>query len=237
MFDKFKDRRKMQINVNVQEPTLHAKIVELAQQYLPTFRIDSENVKISPKSIKKELTLIFQCPNKLESVPEDKHLISDDSTKYIMVAKDPLSSIDCIKKGYFDYFLEHKLEEEFIQLKNRLKQDLAKYGHSDMEKQYLIIKDYRNLKKVNFSDILFIEAYGSYSNIHTSDKYYTVSKTIKAITKDFPNFFVRVHRSFAVNLSHVLSFNQEEVVMNNQTKIKISRAKKMALVEAIDKIA
>lgn len=226
----------MQINVNVQEPYLHAKIVELAQQYLPSFRIDADNWASARTPLKKELTLVFQCPKNLESIALNNHTI-DDSTKYIMVAKDPFASIDCIKKGYFDYFLEYKLEEEFKHLKDRLKQDLAKYGQSDMDKKYLIIKDYRTLKKLNFSDILFIEAYGSYSNIHTTEKFYTVSKTIKAITKDFPNFFVRVHRSFAVNLSHVHSFNQEEVIMNNQAKIKISRAKKMALVEAIDQIA
>lgn len=132
--------------------------------------------------------------------------------------------------------MEDKLEEEFKQLKSRLKLDLAT-SDSNPEKAYLIIKDYRSLKKLYFSEILFIEAYGSYSNIYTQEKFYTVSKTIKAITKDFPDFFVRVHRSFAVNLSHVMSFSHEEVIMNNSTKIKISRAKKMALVEAIDKIA
>ncbi len=228
----------MQISVNVQEPSLQAKIVELSQQYLPTFKVETNQLSCqSGFNLRKELTLVFQCPNYLNELPEITNNGNHDTLKYIMVAKDPLVSIDCIKKGYFDYFLEDKLEEEFKQLKNRLKIDLAKHENTENVNQYLIIKDYRTLKKLQFSDILFIEAYGSYSNIHTAEKFYTVSKTIKAITKDFPNFFVRVHRSFAVNLSHVLSFNQEEVVMKNQTKIKISRAKKMALVEAIDKIA
>ncbi len=228
----------MQISVNVQEPSLQAKIVELSQQYLPLFKVDTnQQVCTESATLKKELTLVFQCPSYLNETLELGSPANNETLKYIMVAKDPLVSIDCIKKGYFDYFLEDKLEDEFKQLKNRLKIDLAKYDNQESTNQYLIIKDYRTLKKVQFSDILFIEAYGSYSNIHTAEKFYTVSKTIKAITKDFPNFFVRVHRSFAVNLSHVLSFNQEEVIMKNQTKIKISRAKKMALVEAIDKIA
>jgi DNA-binding LytR/AlgR family response regulator len=54
---------------------------------------------------------------------------------------------------------------------------------------------------------------------------------------NFPETFVRVHRSFAINLFHIKSYNSEEVVMNNETRIKISRTKKMALIEAIRKSA
>lgn len=224
----------MQITVNIHEPFLRNRIVELSKQYLPNFNIGEPSTNQNHPYTKK-LTLVFDCPEKLNET-NCNIIADDDTTKYIMVARDSSASIDCIKKGYFDYFLEDKLEEEFIQLKSRLKLDLAT---SDLnpDKAYLIIKDYRSLKKLYFSEILFIEAYGSYSNIHIKEKFYTVSKTIKAITRDFPDFFVRVHRSFAVNLSHVLSFSNEEVIMNNSTKIKISRAKKMALVEAIDKIA
>lgn len=224
----------MQITVNIHEPFLRNRIVELSKQYLPHFHI-GDAVVVKNNAYNKKLTLVFECPNQLKNIaaaPSNE----DETTKYIMVSRDSKASIDCIKKGYFDYFLEHKLEEEFQQLKNRLKLDLQS-SNLDPGKAYLIIKDYKSLKKLYFSDILFIEAYGSYSNIHTIEKFYTVSKTIKAITKDFPDSFVRVHRSFAVNLSHVLSFSHEEVIMNNSTKIKISRAKKMALVEAIDKIA
>jgi DNA-binding LytR/AlgR family response regulator len=221
----------MQITVNIHEPFLRSKIVELSKQYLPLFQI-GETTSHFKSSYTKKINLVFDCPEKLKET--DCNIVSDDeTTKYIMVSRDSSASIDCIKKGYFDYFLEDKLEEEFKQLKNRLKLDLASSG-SNPDKAYLIIKDYRSLKKIYFSEILFIEAYGSYSNIHTNEKFYTVSKTIKAITKDFPDFFVRVHRSYAVNLSYVLSFSHEEVTMKNSTKIRISRAKKMALVEAID---
>ncbi len=224
----------MQITVNIHEPFLRNRIVELSKQYLPLFRID-DRTSNTKNVTKKNLTLVFDCPAKLKDSDID-YSIEDETTKYIMVSRDTAASIDCIKKGYFDYFLEHNLEEEFKQLKDRLKIDLAN-SSLNVDKAYLIIKDYRSLKKVFFSEILFIEAYGSYSNIHTKEKFYTVSKTIKSITKDFPDFFVRVHRSYAVNLSHVVTYNHEEVIMNNLKKIKISRAKKMALVEAIDKIA
>ncbi len=224
----------MQITVNIHEPFLRNRIVELSKQYLPHFNI-GDAVVVKNNAYNKKLTLVFECPNQLKdtaAAPSNE----DETTKYIMVSSDSKASIACIKKGYFDYFLEHKLEEEFKQLINRLKLDLQS-SNLDPGKAYLIIKDYKSLKKIYFTDILFIEAYGSYSNIHTTEKFHTVSKTIKAITKDFPNSFVRVHRSFAVNLSHVMSFSNEEVIMNNSAKIKISRAKKMALVEAIDKIA
>jgi hypothetical protein len=224
----------MQITVNIHDPFLRSKIVELSKQYLPLFQIEETTSHFKSSSAKK-INLVFDCPEKLKET--HWNIVSDDETiKYIMVARDADASIHCIKRGYFDYFLVQNLEEEFKQLTSRLKNDLQS-SNLVPDIAYLIIKDYKSLKKIYFSQILFIEAYGSYSNIHTNEKFYTVSKTIKAITKDFPNFFVRVHRSFAVNLTYVLSFSHEEVILKNKIKIKISRAKKMALVEAIDNIS
>ena len=91
-------------------------------------------------------------------------------------------------------------------------------------KNHIVIKDHRAYTKINYSDILFIEAHGSYSNIYIDNKFFTVTKTIKSLTPSFPESFIRVHRSFAINISHVKSYNNEEVVMNNETRIKISRS-------------
>jgi DNA-binding LytR/AlgR family response regulator len=156
--------------------------------------------------------------------------------KLIMVSETVCHALECIRFGFFDYFTINKLNEDFESFCNRINSNISDEFHSNTKK-HILIKDHKAITKVQFTDILFIEAYGSYTNLYTNNKFYTISKTIKSIIPNFPKTFVSVHRSYAVNLDHVISFNKDEVLMNNETKIKISRAKKSALIEAIQRTA
>jgi len=154
----------------------------------------------------------------------------------IMVAENADYAIECLRNGFYDYLLTNELENDFKFAAERIQNHLS--GENNLNiKNHIVIKDHRSITKLQYNNIVFIEAYGSYSNLYTNSKFYTISKTIKSIIHDFPETFVRVHRSYAVNLDHVKSFSADEVVMNNNTRIKISRAKKMALIEAIQKTA
>jgi hypothetical protein len=154
----------------------------------------------------------------------------------IMVAENADYAIECLQKGFYDYLLTNNLEYDFKFATDRIQNILLGETNSNI-KNHIVIKDHKSITKLQYSNIVFIEAYGSYSNLYTNSKFYTISKTIKSIIHNFPETFVRVHRSYAINLDHVKSFSTDEVVMNNDTRIKISRAKKMAIIEAIQKTA
>lgn len=154
----------------------------------------------------------------------------------IMVAENSDYAIECLQKGFYDYLLTNNLEYDFKFATDRIQNILLGETNSNI-KNHIVIKDHKSITKLQYNNIVFIEAYGSYSNIYTNSKFYTISKTIKSIIHNFPETFVRVHRSYAINLDHVKSFSTDEVVMNNDTRIKISRAKKMAIIEAIQKTA
>lgn len=70
---------------------------------------------------------------------------------------------------------------------------------------YIFIKNRDFFKKVRFRDILYLEASGSYCVIHLSTaENITCARTLSEIVRHFPvSFFVRVHRSFVVNLEHI----------------------------------
>lgn len=154
----------------------------------------------------------------------------------IMVSKSEKYAVDCIRHGFYDYILINTLKKDFELLFNRIKAQLI-IDKKLSVKNHLLIKDHKCETKLQYSDILFIEAHGSYSNIYTNNKFFTVTKTIKTLTPNFPDSFIRVHRSFAINIVHVKSYSNDEVIMNNETRIKISRTKKNALIEAIEQIA
>lgn len=62
---------------------------------------------------------------------------------------------------------------------------------------------------VALDDILWIEAYGDYVKINTEKKTLTVYSTMKAIEEKLPlHAFMRVHRSFMVNLRKIENIDQ-----------------------------
>jgi DNA-binding LytR/AlgR family response regulator len=101
------------------------------------------------------------------------------------------------------------------------------------ENEHIFIKS--NLKKLKIytSQIKWIEAFGDYVKVVTDDDANLVLSTMKAIEKDLrSNKFVRVHKSYIINVEKVESFNSKFAEIG-VTKIPISRNKKEDLIKAL----
>ncbi len=79
--------------------------------------------------------------------------------------------------------------------------------------------DYR-LNKINFDDIYFVEALKDYVVINTSDNSYTTHTTMKEMVRILPaKDFVRIHRSFIVNLNKIFSIKYPDLVIEGKMKV------------------
>jgi len=79
--------------------------------------------------------------------------------------------------------------------------------------------DYR-LNKINFKDIYFVEALKDYVIIHTKDNHYTTHTTMKEMIRILPDSgFVRVHRSFIVNVDKIFSIKYPDLVVEDKMKV------------------
>lgn len=68
----------------------------------------------------------------------------------------------------------------------------------------IFIKNKNSLDKVLYSDILYIEADGSYTKIITKEKEYTLSQNLKKTEEQVTSdHIIRVHRSYMVNVKNV----------------------------------
>lgn len=77
------------------------------------------------------------------------------------------------------------------------------------------------------SDIQYIKSENVYLQIVTGDKTYLVRKKLQDMLTLLPaQWFVQVHRSYAVNLKHVASFDGKEVCLREGSKIQVSRSRK-----------
>jgi two-component system, LytTR family, response regulator LytT len=79
--------------------------------------------------------------------------------------------------------------------------------------------DYR-LNKINFNDIFYVEALKDYVVINTSDNSYTTHTTMKEMVRILPTKdFVRIHRSFIVNLNKIFSIKYPDLVIEGKMKV------------------
>ena len=90
----------------------------------------------------------------------------------------------------------------------------------------IFIKQNYQFVKFSLNEILFLEADNIYTNINTTNKKYVIRQSIGNVHDRLPmKNLIRVHRSFAVNINKIDSFNEYEVIVQGHT-IPISRTYK-----------
>lgn len=92
-----------------------------------------------------------------------------------------------------------------------------------LNQDFVFIKDGHTYIKINQNEVLMIESEGNYIKIHTFEKRYLIRCTInKAIEKMKQTYFVRVHRSFCVNINRVTKFDEHYITLEH-VKVPIGR--------------
>lgn len=103
----------------------------------------------------------------------------------------------------------------------------------DSSENYIFIKSNLKKHKLYLGTIRYIEALGDYVRVITDDKKYTVLSTMKAFDKELPdNQFLRVHKSYIVNLDRVKSFGNKFIQLDDG-EVPLSRHKKPLLEETL----
>ena len=103
--------------------------------------------------------------------------------------------------------------------------DKAKSVKKKQPESKLVVK--HNLKQVelNMHGILYVEALGDYVKVVTEERNYIILSTMNAFNKRLGSEnFIRIHKSYIVNLKMVERYNHEFIEIKNK-KIPISRAK------------
>lgn len=142
----------------------------------------------------------------------------------------------------FDYeatdFLQKPLSKErFIKaIKKASDLHALRYDLHEEQGESIVIKSNLKKLKIYISKIKWIEAYGDYIKVVTDDETHLVLSTMKGFEKELPEGkFIRVHKSFIINLARVEKFNNKFAEIGT-TKIPLSRNKKEEIIKAIESI-
>ena len=92
----------------------------------------------------------------------------------------------------------------------------------------------RRLIKIELPTINIIEAKGDYILIKTTEKNYTVHSTLKKIEEKLPtNNFLKVHRSFIINIKKIIDIEDNSVLIGKDV-IPVSRSNRPELMKRLN---
>ncbi len=132
-----------------------------------------------------------------------------------------------------DYLVKPIEKARFDQAIEKLKKLMEARRIADVKDSTIFIKDSRGMIKLNVNEINYIEALGDYLKIHVDERFYTMLGTMKEMDQKMKPFgFLRVHRSYLVNLRHITSTGSN-FVMLGKDKIRVSESNKADLQAAI----
>jgi DNA-binding LytR/AlgR family response regulator len=121
-----------------------------------------------------------------------------------------------------DYLLKPVTYTRFLKAINKVKENKERKDDITKSSSEIFIKNNSSLVRVKYEDILWIEALENYVVVNSFKDKYTIHFTMKAISDKMPSDkFVRVHRSFIVNLSKIKVIEDNSVVIKTEAGSKV----------------
>ncbi|GAB3241044.1 hypothetical protein GCM10027346_36000 [Hymenobacter seoulensis] len=85
---------------------------------------------------------------------------------------------------------------------------LAAAGPGPQLRDYLFVRKEAAYVKVLLREILYFEALQNYVRLHTVREKFVFDSTLKKLAEKLPAQFLKVHRSYIVNLDHVQAYEE-----------------------------
>jgi DNA-binding LytR/AlgR family response regulator len=136
----------------------------------------------------------------------------------IVISGNPTFAIDAFESSVADYLLKPiKDYSRFLQAVNKVVASLENKAKSAPAPDSIYVKVDSLLQKVCVADILWVEASGDYIKIQTPDKVHVVYSTLKNIEEKLPpELFIRIHRSYIVNVSKIANIDATNLEINKK---------------------
>ncbi len=112
---------------------------------------------------------------------------------------------------------KHSKEVEVIKERDML-YNIVEGGKG--ETNHIFVKSNSRFVKLRLDEIYFVEALKDYVVINTLEKRYTIHSTMKDIEARLPSdIFMRVHRSFIINVDKISAIEQPNIILENDKKV------------------
>ena len=157
----------------------------------------------------------------------------------IFITAHPEHALESFNLETLDFIVKPIKADRFSQTVNRIEQFMALRRKADLfEASFgtdtVTIKEGHEQSKIQLKDIIYLEGLKDYTLIITSQKRHCVLQSIGNLLKD-PNFkfFIRTHRSYAIQKQYIKAVRPQEILMKNDIIIPVGRSFKENLKELL----
>jgi two-component system, LytTR family, response regulator len=153
----------------------------------------------------------------------------------IFITSQTKHAIKAFEIDAIDYIVKpvdlKRLVEATDKVERRLASVKGRSHKADTVDEFIFIKKNRETFKLLYSNIIFIEGSSSYITYHTIDGKITTTGILKQIESELdPEVFVRVHRSYIINIRKVTKINSQELKVRD-VSVPLSRKYKKKVSE------
>jgi DNA-binding LytR/AlgR family response regulator len=150
-------------------------------------------------------------------------------------------ALDGFRLEVVDYLLKPFSYEDFLKavqkVQKLIKLEKGVPDQIDANNEFLFLKSDYKIKRINFNNILYIEGLKDYVKVYTQNSVKPIMSltTMKLLESKLPEAkFMRVHRSFIVNLEKIETIERSRIVFG-KTYIPVSDQYKDKFQEFLDK--
>ncbi|MDR2237608.1 MAG: LytTR family DNA-binding domain-containing protein [Chryseobacterium sp.] len=148
--------------------------------------------------------------------------IVGDTHKYILTTAYSEYALEGYEHHVVDYLLKPISFERFH--KSVLKAQERFSFHENTKEPYFFVKSSGQQYRINFNDILYIESIKDYVNIRTVEQEYIVLDTLKSLENQLSEEFIRIHKSFIINLDKVRNIGLKKVILECEQEIPVGES-------------
>lgn len=150
----------------------------------------------------------------------------------------PEYAIEGFELAVTDYLLKPFSLERFLQAVLKVQHKEPKTETSNLAvnlnkvQTSVFVKSDKKIIKVNFDDILYIEAYGNYIKIF-ADKMILTPQTLSSFLEKLPDSFIRVHKSFIINFNKLKLIDGNQVILENNSKLPLGKLYRKSILDKV----
>ncbi len=139
-------------------------------------------------------------------------------------------AVDGFEVNAVDYLLKPIAYERFLTAINKV---LSNQNNSIETDDFTVLKENKSLHKVFYKDIQYVEAFGDYVKVHTEEKTITTHSTFSKLIDSLPDYFLRTHKSFSINLNKMNHLSGNQITLDTHT-IPIGQTYKQTVLKALN---
>lgn len=161
----------------------------------------------------------------------------------VMTTANPSHALDGFDLGVTDYLLKPITFDRFLRAIGRVREkiggqprrtnldrEVSQTAATNPERQwptgqsvdFIFLKTDKKLEQIRFDEIVFVEALGDYLKVFLADRYVVTHLTVTKLAERLPtDRFLRINRSYIVQLSHIKTLDGNCVITSTGDELTI----------------